>query len=101
MIVEHDMKRLEYMVSYPADMVIESNHGGPEKVMVLIEVLTPIEMHDNVPKRIAIVNCDECGASGALLYGENQYGNWMVNWDVSRPLANILMQVLGQQIPKR
>lgn len=78
-------------------MEIQSEHGGPDKVMVLIEILTPVDSYDNVPKRIAIVDCDMCGASGAMLFGENQYGKWHVNWDVSRPLANILIQVLAQK----
>ena len=94
------MKRLEYNISYPSNMEIECEYGSPEKVMVLIEILTPTELRDNIPSRIAIVDCDECGKSGAMLFGESRNGKWHVNWDVSRPLANILMQVIGNKIDK-
>ena len=50
------MKRLEYNISYPSNMEIECEYGSPEKVMVLIDILTQTELRDNIPSRIAMMS---------------------------------------------
>ena len=75
-------------VTYPDGMVIDDN-----RVLAIVEIHEVLTLRDNIPKRIAICECLECGIAGTIIYGERTPDEWLCNWDVSRILAHVFLEM--------